>query len=231
MALLSSSSFDLTEEEKVQCTEDIVSSLVRCASIVNSRQPLSLADCGDALGALHGALALASDEDACASAPWSQSYLYLGHIMQALERGADAEDAYAEAASVESNDFTEQAAAREAASSLLRIEQRKRSAKRKGGLWDSYVLEPPSYDVKGRGRRLRDLLKAEEIWNQEDIPVIRSVAAATKKPCIATPAPNAPSNPAGKRARAGRCLRRTTGQHVRYAVGIGNDGTPRAVTE
>ncbi|RYP43579.1 hypothetical protein DL770_011574 [Monosporascus sp. CRB-9-2] len=216
MALLSSSSFDLTEEEKVQCTEDIVSSLVRCASIVNRRQPLSLADCGDALSALYDALVLAYDEDACASAPWSQSHLYLGHIMQALERDADAEDAYAEAASVKSSDFTEQAAASEAASSLLRIEQRKRSAKRRGGLWDSYVLEPPSCDVKSRGQRMRDLLKAREIWSQEEIPVIRSVTAARKKPCIVTPAPNAlPQNPAGQRAKAGRCLRRTTGQRVR----------------
>ncbi|RYP00277.1 hypothetical protein DL763_000888 [Monosporascus cannonballus] len=218
MALLGSPSFDLTEEEKVQCTEDIVASLVRCTSIVNRRRSLSLADCGDALSSLHDALALAYDEDACDSAPWSQSHLYLGHIMQALERDADAEDAYAEAASVKSNDFTEQAAAREAASNLLRIEQRKRSAKRKGGLWDSYVLEPPSYDVKSRGQRLRELLKAGEVWNPEGIPDIRSVAAARKKPCIVTPALNALPHPAGQRAKAGRRLRRTTGQRVRCAV-------------
>ncbi|RYO82269.1 hypothetical protein DL764_009638 [Monosporascus ibericus] len=215
MALLSLSSFDLTQEEKVQCTGDVISSLVRCASIVNRRQPLLPADCGDALSALHDALALAYDEDACASAPWSQSHLYLGRIMQALERDADAEDAYAEAASVRSNDFIEQAAAREAASSLVRIEQRKRSAKRRGGLWGGHVLEPPEYDVKSRGQRLRSLLEAREIWRQEEEPVIRSVAAARKKPCIVTPAPNALPNPAGKRAKAGRCLRRTTGQRVR----------------
>ncbi|RYP60306.1 hypothetical protein DL769_008179 [Monosporascus sp. CRB-8-3] len=218
MTLLSSSSFDLTEEEKVQCTEDIVTSLVQCASIINRRQSLSLADCDDALSSLHDALALAYDEDACASAPWSQSHLYLGHIMQALERDADAEDAYAEAASVKSNDFAEQAAVREAASNLLRTEQRKRSAKRKGGLWDSYVLKPPSYDVKSRGQRLRELLKTREIWNQEGVPVIRSVAAAREKPCIVTPAPSALLHPAGQRAKAGRRLRRTTGQRVRYAA-------------
>ncbi|RYP77433.1 hypothetical protein DL771_001228 [Monosporascus sp. 5C6A] len=218
MALLSSSPFDLTEEEKVQCTEDIVSSLVQCASIVNRRQSLSPADYGDALSSLHDALALAYDEDACASAPWSQSHLYLGHIMRALERDADAEDAYAEAASVKSNDFTEQAAAREAAGNLLRIEQGKRSAKRKGGLWDTYVLEPPSYDAKSRGQRLRDLLKTREIWDQEEIPIIWSVAAAREKPCIMPPAPNAPPHPAGQRPKAGRYLRGTTGQRGRRAA-------------
>ncbi len=216
MALLSSSAFALTGEEKEECTREIVSCVIRCAAVVNRREPpcaLSAADCGEALSHLRSALTLAYDEDACDCVPWSQAHLYLGHIMRALRRLPEAEDAYAEAAGIGAGaaargDFSEEAASKEAAACLLYLDERKRVDRRMGGVWERYRLGPlhggedDSDDdvVKRRARRLRDRLNSAAAWDPEHHVVVQPAAATAKKPCIVTPGPDALPHPAGGRA-------------------------------
>lgn len=187
MTLLSPTTFALTSREKAQSTKDIYSCLHRGTSIINRRGSLSVPDCAEALSFLRDGLALAYDDDACdpsSRSPWAQLHLYLGHVARALKRSQVVEDAYAEAASTVSDDFSEQTAAREATANLLYIQKKRNADKRKGGIWDGHQLGPlpPSVSRKSRGQRLREFLYDATAWNPEgDLDVQRMAPAAKQK--------------------------------------------------
>lgn len=193
MTLLSPTTFALTSREKAQSAKDIISCLHRGASIINRRGSLSVPDCAEALSFLRDGLALAYDDDACDSSSssssscrpaWAQLHLYLGHVARALKRSQVVEDAYAEAASTVSDDFSEQTAAREATANLLYIQKKRNADKRKGGVWDGHQLDPlpPSASRKSRGQRLREFLYDATAWNPEgDLDVQRMAPAAKQK--------------------------------------------------
>ena len=206
MALLNSTAFEFTAEEKAECSRDILTSLVRCIAIVNNpkgTRALSMDDCTQALGYLHDALTLAYDEDL--RDVWAQAHLYLGHLMRALRRSDEAEDAYAEAASVRSPHLSEQEAVKQAVLDLSRIQHQKKADHRLGGFWGGYAIgpEPPTAvptDAKTCNRNLRQLLGSAAELMSGNIPTMREVGARREQPCVVTPAADALPQSTGKRA-------------------------------
>ena len=211
MALLNSS-FELTMEEKTECSRDILTSLVRCTAIINNPGPegLSMTDYTEALGHLHDALTLAYDEDL--RDVWAQAHLYLGHIMRARRRFSDAQDAYTEAASVRSTHLSEQVAVKDARLGLQSIQHQKKADHRRGGFWGGRAIGPGSptrapIDARTRNRGLRELLGSAAELMAENIPTLRDVEARREQPCVVTPAADAVQQATGERAKVGQAPR------------------------
>lgn len=189
MSLLSFSAFDLSEEELVQSTQDIISCLAQAATIVDRRKSLSAADYREALYAIKEALVPAYDDAAGDAVPWARSHLYLGHIARGLRKLPEAEDAYAEAASTLSDDPAEQHAAKEAAVNLRSLQRKRKDERRRGGIWEPQRPESSSPTTaafgKTRSQRIREFLHTT--WDPEGDLHVQKKSIISRPPVTVTP--------------------------------------------
>ncbi|KAI1078702.1 hypothetical protein F5B20DRAFT_582054 [Whalleya microplaca] len=130
-------SFDLSREEKLSTEGDVYSLLAYCASLLDHRRErVSLNDYCEAFYVVKEALYLANDPDACEKAPLARCNLYMGYILQALNRYPEALDAYRIASKVRgNNDAMDRHASHEAADLMLAMDRKVRRVKREGGVW------------------------------------------------------------------------------------------------
>ncbi|KAI0835212.1 hypothetical protein F5Y06DRAFT_299886 [Hypoxylon sp. FL0890] len=135
-------SFSITDVEKVENVNHINSLLRRCIFLLESYgKRLSAFDLRDASFAVHDALFMANDLDACESPPLAKCYLYQGHVLGAMKKYPEARDAYQKAARISSRNFAERAASEMAAGLAVRMEDEIRDGKRKAGIWSDIIRQ------------------------------------------------------------------------------------------
>ncbi|CAJ2506510.1 Uu.00g006400.m01.CDS01 [Anthostomella pinea] len=199
MALLNTSAFDLSMEEKLATREHIEELLLSCESLLASdrRQPSEADDAGaddaeadyvkavyaEAYGLLREALLFARDPDAGEFAPLARCQLYKGHILRALKKYPEAYDAYRLASTVRGHDSKDRLASEEALSIVENCEKnlakKLAEAKRNGGVWEIRDATKPRlrnllFTSHGRDPELSIFGSLSELWDPEPTAYSRS---------------------------------------------------------